>query len=91
MVIGKPRIGRTTLTKALATQLDLVRISTDIWIEKLLFEIQDRKDNEDNYPPKEFKPIIPESEEEKEAREAEDPPRDYEEPEPEEIDWKNEL
>jgi adenylate kinase family enzyme len=39
MVIGKPRIGRTTLTKALATQLDLVRISTDIWIEKLLFEI----------------------------------------------------
>lgn len=54
MVIGKPRIGRTTLTKALAaeTSLDLVRISTDIWIERLLFEIKDRVENEDNYPPK---------------------------------------
>jgi len=52
LLIGKPRIGRTTLTKALCTQLDLVRISVDLWIENLLFVIQDRKDNEDNYPAK---------------------------------------
>lgn len=42
MIIGKPRVGRTTLAKKLAQQLDLVRISADVWIEDILDRIKNR-------------------------------------------------
>ena len=32
LVLGKPRSGKSTLTKALAQKLDLVIVSPDLWI-----------------------------------------------------------
>lgn len=58
LILGKPRAGKTTLAKALAERLDLVRISPDVWLEDLFARIKDREEN----PPEE-------EEEEEEAEE----------------------
>ena len=49
LIIGKPRCGKTTLAKALAERLDIVRISPDIWLLDLFARIKDREEN----PPEE--------------------------------------
>ena len=49
LILGKPRSGKTTLAKALAQKLDLVRISPDVWLEDLFARIKDREEN----PPEE--------------------------------------
>ena len=61
MVIGKPRVGRTTLCKKLAEQLDLVRISADVWIEDILDRIKNRD------------PELNEYEEDEQEEEGKDP------------------
>lgn len=61
LILGKPRAGKTTLAKALAERLDLVRISPDVWLNDLFARIKDREEN----PPEE------EEEEEEEQKEEE--------------------
>lgn len=57
LILGKPRSGKTTLAKALAERLDLVRVSPEVWLENLFVRIKDREENP------------PEEEEEEEAAE----------------------
>ena len=45
LILGKPRSGKTTLAKALAEKLDLVRISPEVWLEDLFARIKDREEN----------------------------------------------
>jgi adenylate kinase family enzyme len=45
LIIGKPRSGKSTLARNLATTLDLVRISTDTWIDEFFARIKDRLEN----------------------------------------------
>jgi len=45
LIIGKPRSGKSTLARNLATSLDLVRISVDVWIDDFFFRIKDRIEN----------------------------------------------
>lgn len=47
LVIGKPRSGKTTLSKQLAQRLDLVNVEMSIWIAALLEKIK-------NYEPPEL-------------------------------------
>jgi hypothetical protein len=54
LIIGKPRAGRTTLTNKLCTQLDLVRVAVDVWIEKVLAKIKDRTENPPEEEEKQF-------------------------------------
>jgi len=72
LVLGKPRSGKTTLAEAVSKKLDLVRISTDLWLNDLFDRIKDREEN----PPEE------EEEPEEEAAVEEEPPAE-EEGEPE--------
>jgi len=39
MLIGKPRIGKTTLAKALASNLDIVHVNVENWLKQLLEKI----------------------------------------------------
>lgn len=61
LLLGKPRSGKTTLAKALAERLDIVRIAPDIWLQDLFARIKDREEN----PPEE-------EEEEEEQKEEEE-------------------
>ena len=49
LILGKPRSGKTTLAKALAQRLDLVRVSPEVWLEDLFARIKEREEN----PPEE--------------------------------------
>lgn len=76
LVLGKPRSGKTTLAKALAEKLDLVRISPDLWIEELFARIKFLEEN----PPEgledtevEDPEVNAEEEPKKEEEEEEDP------------------
>ena len=40
LVLGKPRAGKTTLSKNLAIKLDLVHINVENWVLKLLEKIK---------------------------------------------------
>ena len=71
LVLGKPRSGKTTLAKALAEKLDLVRISPEVWLEDLFARIKDREEN-------------PPEEEEEEEEEKEEEPEEAKEEEKEE-------
>ena len=45
LVLGKPRSGKSTLTKALAAKLDLVIITPDLWIQQLFERIKYLEEN----------------------------------------------
>lgn len=60
LIIGKPRAGKTTLAKQIEKRLNLVRISTDQWINNLFKKIKDR---EENPPEEEPEPILEEGQE----------------------------
>ncbi len=60
LIIGKPRAGKTTLAKQVEKRLNLVRISTDQWINNLFKKIKDR---EENPPEEEPEPILEEGQE----------------------------
>jgi hypothetical protein len=47
LVIGKPRSGKTNLSKSLAQRLDLVHISVDNWLAALLAKIKAYEPPED--------------------------------------------
>lgn len=47
LIIGKPRSGKTSLSKNLATKLDLVHISVEGWINALLNKIKTYEPPED--------------------------------------------
>ena len=68
LILGKPRSGKTTLAKALAEHLDLVRISPDVWLDDLFARIKDREEN----PPEEEEEEEEAAEEEKQEEEAKD-------------------
>ena len=76
IILGKPRAGKTTLAKALAEKLDLVRISPDVWLDELFARIKEREEN----PPEE------EEEEEEEVKEEEAKPVEEEEEKEPELD-----
>jgi|688.fasta_scaffold139218_2 hypothetical protein len=60
LVIGKPRSGKTTLTKELEKSLNLVRVSVDNWLANLFKKIKDR---EENPPEEEPEPELEEGQE----------------------------
>ena len=45
LILGKPRSGKTTLAKAMAEKLDLVRISPEIWLDVLFAKVKDLEEN----------------------------------------------
>lgn len=75
ILLGKPRCGKTTIAKALAEKLDLVRISPDVWLDDLFFRIKDREENppeeEEEEAEEEAKEEEPEAVEEEEGEEKE--------------------
>ena len=60
LVIGKPRSGKTTLTKELEKSLNLVRVSVYNWLDNLFKKIKDR---EENPPEEEPEPELEEGQE----------------------------
>lgn len=70
LIVGKPRVGKTTLTKRLCETLDLVRINADVWIEQLFAKIKDREEN----PPEESEP---EENDDAGSQVAEKPPKKW--------------
>lgn len=45
LLLGKPRSGKTTLANELQTRLNLLRVSPDVWLDKLFAKIKDREEN----------------------------------------------
>lgn len=60
IVLGKPRSGKTTVAKELEKRLNLLRVSTDTWINNLFKKIKDR---EENPPEEEPEPELEEGQE----------------------------
>jgi adenylate kinase family enzyme len=56
-VIGKPRSGKTTLSKQIEKRMNLYRVSVDVWILNLFKKIKDR---EENPPEEEPEPVLEE-------------------------------
>lgn len=87
LIIGKPRTGKTTVAKALAEKLDLVRIAPELWIDDLLARIKDREENPHESDEESEKEEQPEDDQ-KEAEPAGD--EEGEKPEGEEVQKKEE-
>lgn len=72
LILGNPRSGKTTMAVSLATKLDLVRISADLWLEELFKRIKEREENEEpeEVPEEEAVPEVAEDAEGEEGEEV---------------------
>ena len=68
LVIGKPRSGKTTLTKELEKSLNLVRVSVDNWLANLFKKIKDREENQASILAKRLDRLWAKKQKEKEKR-----------------------
>jgi len=61
LLLGLPRSGKTTLAKQLEQKLNVLRISPEVWIEKLFAKVRDLEENPPEAPevgdPEEGAPI----------------------------------
>ena len=67
LIIGKPKSGKSTLARNLATNLDLVRISVDTWIDDFFARLKDRIENPPEIEPQFTTRINPETNEDEQV------------------------
>jgi len=63
LLLGMPRSGKSTLARELQTRLNVVRISPEVWIEKMFAKIKYLEENPPAEEEEEELPPVPELEE----------------------------